>query len=63
MNLLSASLRKKWYEFPMKIGDFNCESLFNMKNMLKKFEMMYHLEMYEVVRPMFDPKGYARDVL
>ena len=31
--------------------------------MLKVFEMKYKLEMYEVLRPMFDPNGYARDVL
>ena len=47
----------------MKVGAFSCESRSNAKNMLKMFEMKYHLEMYEVVRPMFDPKGYAREVL
>ena len=31
--------------------------------MLKMFETKYHLEMYEVVRLMFDPKVYAREVL
>ena len=31
--------------------------------MLKVFKMKYKLEMYEVLRPMFDPKGYAREVL
>ena len=63
MNLLSASLRKKGYEFPMQVGAFSCESRLDAKNMLKMFETRYSLEMYEVVRPMFDPRGYARDVL
>ena len=62
MNLLSGSLKKKVYEFPMKFGAFSCESQFDAKNMLKTFKTKYHLEMYEVVRPMFDPKGYAREV-
>ena len=31
--------------------------------MLKAFENKYKLEEYKVVRPMFDPNGYARDVL
>ena len=31
--------------------------------MLKAFKNKYKLEEYEVVRPMFDPNGYARDVL
>ena len=63
MNLLSASLRKKGYEFPMQVGAFSCESQSDVKNIVKTFETKYSLEMYEVVRPMFDPRGYARDVL
>ena len=31
--------------------------------MLKAFKNKYNLEEYEVVRPMFDPNGYAKDVL
>ncbi len=31
--------------------------------MLKVFEMRYKLEMYEVLRPMFDLNRYAREVL
>ena len=55
-------LKKKGYEFLMKVGAFSCESYYDAKNVLKVFEMKYKLEMYEVVRPMFDPNGYARDV-
>ena len=61
--MLSERLKKKGYEFPMKVGAFSCESQSDEKNMLKTFEMKYNLEMYEVVRPMFDPNGYAREVL
>ena len=60
---MSMSLRKKGYEFPMKVGAFNYESQSDAKNVLKRVETRYHLKMYEVVRPMFDPKGYAREVL
>ena len=63
MNLLSGSLKKKRYEFPLKVEAFSCESRSNAKNMLKVFEMKYKLEIYEVLRPMFDPKGYSREVL
>ncbi len=31
--------------------------------MLKAFENKFKLEEYDVVRPMFDPNGYVRDVL
>ena len=62
VNLLSASLREKVYEFPMKVGAFSCESYSDVKNMLKTFETRYSLEMYKVVRPMFDARGYAKDV-
>ena len=62
-NVLSASLRKKGYEFPIKVGAYSCESQSYAKNILKAFEKKYRLEEYEVVRPMFDPNGYARDVL
>ena len=61
--MLSGSLKKKGYEFPMKVGTYSCDSKSNAKNMLKAFEMKYKLEAYEVIRPMFDPNGYARDVL
>ena len=61
--MLSGSLRKKGYKFPMKVGAFSFETRSNAKNMLKVFEMKYKLEMYKVLRPMFDPNGYARDVL
>ena len=63
MNVLSGSLKKKGYEFPMKVGAYSCESRFDAKNMLKAFEIKYNLEAYEVVRPMFNLNGYARDVL
>ena len=60
---MRGSLKKKGCELPMKVGAFSYESQSDMKNMLKTFEMRYHLEMYEMDRPMFDPKGYAREVL
>ena len=63
VNVLSASLRKKGYEFPMKVGAYSCESRSDAKKMLKEFENKYKLEEYEVVRPIFNPNGYARDVL
>ena len=63
VNVLSANLRKKGYEFPIKVGAYSCESWSDAKNILKAFENKYRLEEYEVVRPMFDPNGYARDVL
>ena len=47
----------------MKVGGFSCESHFDAKNMLKAFKMKYRLEIYEVLSPIFDPNGYARDVL
>ena len=47
----------------MKVGAFSYESQSNLKNMLKMFKTKYSLEMYEVVRPMFDPNSYAREVL
>ena len=63
VNLLSESLRNKGYEFPIKVGAFSYELQSNAKNMLRTFETRYSLEMYEEVRPMFNPRGYARDVL
>ena len=63
MNVLSGSLKKKGYEFPMKVGVYSCESQCDVKNMLMAFEMKYTLEAYEVIRPMFNPNGYTRDVL
>ena len=63
VNVLSTSLRKKGYEFPIWVGSYSCESWSDAKNMLKAFENKYKLEEYEVVRPMFDPNGYVRDVL
>ena len=62
LNVLRTSLRKKGYEFSMKVGAYNCESQFDAKNVLKAFEKKYKLEEYEVVRPIFDPNGYAKDV-
>ena len=63
VNVLSRILKKKGYEFLMKVGAYSCESRSDAKNMLKAFEMKYKLEAYEVIRPMFDLNGYARDVL
>lgn len=63
VNVLSESLWKKGYEFPMKVGAFSCDSRSDAKNMMKIFEKKYKLDMYEVLRPMFDPNGYAKDVL
>ena len=63
VNVLSGSLKKKGYEFPMKVGPYNCESHSYAKNILKEFETKYKLEIYEVMRPVFDLNGYARDVL
>ena len=61
--MLCASLQKKGYEFPIKVRAYSCEARPDAKNILKAFERKYKLEEYEVVRPMFDPNGYARDVL
>lgn len=63
VNVLSASLRKKGYEFPLKVGSYICESKSDAKNILKAFEEKYKLQEYRVLRPMFDPNGYTRDVL
>ena len=63
VNMVSGSMKKKGYEFPMKVVDFSYESRSDAKNMLKVFKMKYQLEMYEFLRPMFNPNGYARDVL
>ena len=41
VNLLSASLKKKGYEFPMRVGAFSCELRSDAKNMLKTFETIY----------------------
>ena len=61
VNMLSANLRKKGYEFPVKVGAYSCESRSDAKNMLKAFEK-YKLQEYGVLRPMFDPNGYTKDV-
>ena len=61
--MLNVSLWKKGYEFPIKVGAYSCEARSDAKNILKAFQRKYKLEEYEVVRPMFDPNGYARDVL
>ena len=61
--MLSASLQKKGYEFPIKVGAYSYETRSDAKNILKAFESKYKLEECEVVRPMFDPNEYARDVL
>lgn len=63
VNILSRSLKKKGYEFPMKVGAFNYDTQSDTKNMMKVFEKKYKLDMYEVLRPMFDLNGYAKDVL
>ena len=63
VNVLSGSLKKKGYELPMMVGAYSCNSHSDVKNMLKAFEMKYKLEAYEVIRPMFNPNGYTRDVL
>lgn len=63
MNILSARLKKKGYEFLIKVGAYSCESWSNAKYMLKGFETKYKLEEYEVFRPMFNPNGYKKDVL
>lgn len=63
VNMLSRSLKKNGYEFPMKVGAFICESHSDAKNMLKVFKIKYKLEMYEVLRPLFDLNGYTREVL
>ena len=47
----------------MKVGAFSCESRSDAKNLLKSFELRYSLGSYEELRPMFDPNGYAHDVL
>ena len=53
----------KGYKFPMKVGAFSYDSHYDAKNILKAFEKKYQLDMFEVLRPMFNPNGYARDVL
>ncbi len=63
MNVLNKSLKKKGYKFPMNLEAFSCDTHSNANNMLKVFEMKYKLDMYKVLRPMFDPNGYAKDVL
>lgn len=63
VNVLSASLKKKGYEFPIKVRAYSCETISDAKNILKAFESKYKLEEYEAVRPLFDPNGYVRDVI
>ena len=63
VNVLRRSLKKKGYEFPMKVGAYSCESYSDANNIFKVFKMKYKLEMYEVLRPMFDSNRYAREVL
>ena len=43
VNVLSESLKKKGYEFSMKVGSFSYESHSNAKNILKVFEMKYKI--------------------
>ena len=38
VNVLSANLRKKGYEFPIKVGAYSCETRSDAKNILKAFE-------------------------
>lgn len=47
----------------MKVEAFSYDTWSDAKNMMKVFEKKYKLDMYEVLRPMFNPNGYARDVL
>lgn len=47
----------------MKVVAYSFDSYFDAKNMLKVFKSMYKLKEYEFMRPMFNPNGYARDVL
>lgn len=63
VKILSGSLKKKGYEFPMKVGDFSCDTHSNAKNMMIFLKKKYKLDMYEVLWPMFNPHGYARDVM
>jgi hypothetical protein len=63
VNMLSVGLRKKGYEFPIKVRAYNCESRSDAKNLVKAFEGMYKLQEYEVLMPMFDPNRYALDAL
>ena len=63
VTMLSGSLNKKGYEFPMKVGSYSCESQCNAKKMLKAFEIKYKLEDYEVMRAGVYPNGYTSDVL
>lgn len=63
VNVFNTSLRKKGYEFPMKVEAYNFYSQSCAKKKLKAFKNKYELEEYEVVRPMFDLNGYARGVL
>lgn len=63
VNTLIVSLCKKGYEFPMSVGAFNYDLRLHAKNLLKSFEKKHQLETYEVLRLMFDPNIYAKDVL
>ena len=63
VNVLSEILKMKGYKFVMKLGTFSYESHYDANNMLKVLGMKYKLEMYEVLMPMFDPNGYARELL
>lgn len=47
----------------MKVGAFNCDTRSDAKNMMKVFKKKHKLDMYEALRPMFDPNRYAKDVL
>ena len=49
--MLSVGLRKKGYEFPIKVGAYSCESISDANNMVKAFEGRFKLQEYEVLRP------------
>ena len=57
VNILSEILKKKGYEFPMKVGAFSYNTRSDAKNMMKVFDKKYKLDMYEVLRPMFNLNG------
>ena len=46
----------------MKLGNFSYESHSDANNILKVLGVKQKLEIYEVLRPIFDTNGYAREV-
>ena len=47
----------------MKVGAFYYDTQSDARNMMKVFERKYKMDMYEVLRTIFYPNGYARDFL